>query len=102
MIKKRNPYLTPAMEKVLDWMAHDVEDGGELVVEGGEAWYGVNRTSCRVVSNLLRLILIRDETPNGAMTDCKYRYYTINEEGRKVLRNPRYVPFIVRHLRDKR
>lgn len=99
---KRNPYLTPAMEKVLRWMAHVGEDGseedGELVVEGGEAWYGLNRTSVAVVNNLLKLCLIRDGTPDGAMTETSYRYYTINEEGRKILVDVAYKPKILEAL----
>lgn len=96
---KRNPYLTPAMEKVLRWMSKVGGDGsdedGELVVEGGEAWYGLNRTSMRVVNSLLRLCLIRDNTKDGAMTETSYRYYTINEEGRKILVDVAYKPKIL-------
>ena len=97
---KMNPFLTPAMVRVLSWMrATEVE--GELVTEAGEAWYGTNRTSIATVNKLLRLCLIHDDGGDGAMGDEKFRRYSVNEEGRKILRDHRYVPLIIRHLRKQ-
>lgn len=91
----RNPYLTAGMERVLKAMDAEGPDG-ELTVEGREAWYGLERTSVAMVYRLLRLCLLHDDTKDGATTDSNYRYYSLNEEGRKILRDPAYVPLIVK------
>lgn len=86
------------MEKVLKAMAEEGDDG-ELTVEGREAWYGLERTSIATVYTLLRLCLLHDDTKDGFTTESRYHYYSLNEEGRKILKDPAYVPLIVRHLR---
>lgn len=94
----RNPHLTPAAEKILKFL--ETEEGeGDLVVEGIEAWIGFERTSVAAVNRLLRLCLLHDDSKDGAMGECKARYYSINEEGRRVLRDANYVPMIVKHLK---
>ncbi len=90
----RNKYITVAMDRILRWMASD-EGDGELVTEGREAWYGSNRTNVATVNALLRLCLISDQTGDGALSGARYHYYTINEEGRAVLRDPDYKPLMV-------
>lgn len=96
---KRNPFLTPAMERVLRWMIAEGPEG-ELVEEGREVWYGLERTSPAVVKRLLRLCLIRDETPDGAMTETRYRYYSVNEEGVKIVNDPSYKPKILEAMAE--
>lgn len=95
--KERNPYLTPAMEKVLRWMV--VDSDGELVVEGREAWYGLHRTSPSVVNNLLRLCLIRDEGGDGFASESRMRRYSVNEEGRKIVSDPEYRPQVLEAIK---
>ncbi len=96
----RNKYLTAAMERVLQGMRKEGYDG-ELVVEGGEVWYGLKRTNVATVNNLLRLCLIRDESGDGAMSDNTFRRYSLNEEGRAILNRPGYEPMIVRHIKKR-
>lgn len=97
----RNKYLTPAMERVLAWMASDIEDDGELVTEAGQAWYGLERTNMATVNNLLRLCLIRDEGGDGFAGKEPLKRYTINEEGRAILKDSNYVPSIFEKLSIK-
>lgn len=101
---KRNPYLTPAMERVLRWMIAEGPEG-ELVEEGREVWYDLERTNVATVRRLLRLCLISDEGKDGCFTHGSYRRYSINEEGRKIVEDPAYKPkvleAIARHLKRK-
>lgn len=98
--RKRNPYLTPAMARVLAWMAnaenhkaetYDDYDDGYLVEEGAAVWYGLNRTNVRLVNRLLShcLISIREQGPN-------ITHYAINEDGRAALSDVNYIPRIDR------
>lgn len=95
----RNKYLTPAMETVLKWMARPYSDDndGELVTEGVDVWYGLNRTNRIVLKRLLVLCLIRDVS----LGNERVRRYEINEDGRRIIKDSNYVPQIVRALRGR-
>jgi hypothetical protein len=95
----RNKYLTPAMETVLKWMARPYSDDndGEIVTEGLDIWYGLNRTNRIVLKKLLVLCLISDVS----LGNERLRRYAINEDGRRIIKDPRYVPQIIRALRRR-
>jgi hypothetical protein len=97
---KRNPYLTPAMARVLSWMAnaenhkstaYDDYDDGYLTEEGAQVWYGLKRTNVRLVNRLLNHCLITVREQSQGVT-----HYAINEDGRGCLTDPNYVPRIDR------
>ncbi len=94
---KRNPYLTPAMERVLKIMRDDEDD---LVQEGRECWVGDHRTSSAVVKRLLQFCLIRPDGQNRG--DGKFWRYTITSCGTRCLGDKNYTPMIVSELRKLR
>ena len=66
-------------------------DDAEVVCEGRTCYLGLDAVSKAKVYELLRLVLLRDATDqNGQM-----ERYTLNEEGRAMVKNPDYVPKIV-------
>ena len=90
MTERRNRFLTPGAERVLRLM--EKEEDGELVwsIPGGW-WVGAEQVDGRCGMRLLRLVLIHDEDCGGN----EMHHFTINEEGRKVLDDPDYVPIIM-------
>ena len=88
----RNKHLTPAMHRVLQ--ALDDDGNCDLVREGQEVWYGLERTNTTVLKKLLRLCLVSADDWGHAETG--YERYEINEDGRGVVQDPNYVPRILR------
>jgi hypothetical protein len=58
---------------------HDEDGSGELVCDGLECWYGLNRTNRRVVNQLLECCFVSSEIGGGS------DLYVINESGRRFL-----------------
>lgn len=90
MTKRAREILRLMVEK------RDHEDG-ELVGDKGQWWIGTERTSFKVVKQLLVLCLISLECGEVG----RYEVYQANEEAKKFLNNPKYVPLIVRAMRRK-
>lgn len=87
---KRSPYLTAGAERVLKLIRDSEEE--ELVWEiPGGWWVGDEQVDGRCCLRLLRLILIHKEDFGGEA----FERYTINEEGRRILADPKYVPAIM-------
>lgn len=99
MKPKRNPYLTPAMERVLRTLADDVDC--DLVRERGEVWIGDERTSTTVLKRLVQLCLVGLSNHGDLRSVGRgLERYDINEEGRATLLDPEYVPRIVVALKN--
>lgn len=90
-----NKYLTPAMDRVLRQLVEDGHDG-DIVGERGQWWCGYIRTSWRTVLKLLRLCLIKTGGENHSEG---FERYVINEEGKAILKDDRYIPRIVAALK---
>jgi len=92
-----NPYLTPAMERVLKRMRDEDE---ELVKADGEAfwWCGLERVHPSTANQLHALVLVSGELSDrpGALD----RFH-INEDGRGVLERADYVPRMVRAMKER-
>ncbi len=69
----------------------DNRDDAEIVCEGRAAYVGLDSISKATVNELLRLVLIRDDSDQGS----KVERYSLNEEGRAMVNDPKYVPKIV-------
>ncbi len=70
----------------------------ELTYEKGAGfWLGNHKVSTRAVNELLRLCLIRVVCGDEA----EYCDYGISGDGRKLLRDPNYVPTILKELRKR-
>lgn len=69
----------------------DDEYGGEIVCEGRVCYVGLDRISKATVFELLRYVLISDESEQGKGVER----YTINEEGRAMVADPNYRPKIL-------
>ena len=78
----RLPKLTPAARLVLRWLA-DNEHEDDLLCEGIHCWYGPERTSWRVVKQLLNSVLISPDT----FSEQTSKRFTINESGKRYLKN---------------
>jgi hypothetical protein len=85
----------PLSKRATEILTHlrDDEDP-DLICFKNECWCGEEKTSKRVVNELLRLVLISEDSGFGE----KVQRYHINEWGLKVLENPRYIRTIVRKL----
>jgi hypothetical protein len=86
--------LTRAQRECLQWLADPPSgeyDDGYLTEEGGQAWYGLNRTNTKLVNWLLRHCLISVREESQGVT-----HYAINEDGIGALKDPNYVPRIDR------
>lgn len=90
--------LSVAARRVLQRMkaAEDADDldNAEIVCEGRICYVGLDRTTKGVVYELLRYVLIHDDSEQGKGVER----YTLNEEGRAILADPNYVPLITRVL----
>lgn len=66
----------------------------EIVCDRGVCYVGEHRTNRATVNRLLRLCVIRD------VSDTKgCDRFVLNEEGRMLARNPKYIPEIVRYFK---
>lgn len=73
--------LTKRQRAILETMkAHQHEEDGELVMDGGEVWIGLERTSVAMLYSLLRLCAINQESVGGGS-----EVYVINGTGLKLL-----------------
>lgn len=90
MISKAATRLLNQLVKAED----DTVYGAEVVCEGRSCYIGLNHVRKATVNELLRLCLLSDDTDQNSSVER----YSINEEGRAILRNPEYVPKIVPHL----
>lgn len=88
---KRSPYLTAGSERVLT-MIRDSEDEELVYSAPGGWWVGNEEVDGRCCLRLLRLILIHREDYGSA----NFERYTINEEGQRILADPKYVPAVMR------
>ncbi len=66
-------------------------DDAEIVCDGRAVYVGLDSISKATVNELLRLVLIRDDSDQGS----KVERYSLNEEGRAMVNDPNYVPKIV-------
>jgi hypothetical protein len=88
--------LTRGERQLLERLAAEGPDGEPLTqARPGGWWFGEERVSARIGWNLLRKCLIRTVYENNTHD---YHLYVINEEGRQAVRDPTYVPLIIRHL----
>ena len=92
----RNPHLTEGMERVLRILRSDGD--ADIAVQGLTAYAGDHATSVATVYRLLRKCLVKDVSQNQS---DKLRRYVLNEEGRKVLADTKYVPIICRKPEDR-
>lgn len=72
----------------------DILEDAEIVCEGRACYVGLVAVSKAAVYELLRLVLIRDDSGGGL------ERYSLNEEGRAMLADPDYIPKIVEILRS--
>jgi hypothetical protein len=91
---KRNPFLTPAMERVLRILVNDPHE--YLIGDRGEWWVGDHRTNQQTLHRLLHICVLSGPDSTGG---CEI--YTTNSESSAVLNDPKYVPLIVRHQRGQ-
>lgn len=99
MVNRRaiNKHLTSDMHRVLSKMLA-VEHDDELThATPGGWWLGDDQINGRTCYRLLRLCLLRRTQDS---TEA-YERYTLNEEGRRVLSDPAYVPQIVPALQAR-
>jgi hypothetical protein len=92
---KRNQFLTPAMRRFLIAL-RDGEDK-YAVAEGREVWVDNRRFSRVTLNRLLRLCLIKAESISGHEPEIYYH----NEEGDRIIDDPRYEPLICAALRSR-
>ena len=73
--------------------AEDVDnlDDAEIVCEGRTCYVGLDTVSKAKVYELLRLVLISDDSEQGGGLE----HYSLNEEGRAMVDDPNYIPKIV-------
>lgn len=92
--------LSNAARKALKRMkaAEDADDlySAEIVCEGRECYVGLDRIAKATVFELLRYVLIHDDSEQGKGVER----YTLNEEGRAILADPNYQPKILAALRE--
>lgn len=86
------------MERVLRRLVADGLEG-DVVGENGQWWCGNERASWSTVRKLLTLCLIGEDGENHAEG---FERYVLNEEGRRILADPTYVPMIVKSLKEAR
>ena len=72
-------------------------DDAEIVCEGRTCFVGLDTVSKATVYELLRLVLIRDDSDQGKGVER----YSLNEEGRALLADPDYIPQIVKVLAER-
>ncbi len=86
--------LSTAATNVLSLMqrAEDTAEysDAEIVCEGRYCYVGLKSISKATVNELLRLVLIRDDSDQNG----KVERYTLNEEGRAILIDSTYIPKI--------
>ncbi len=76
--------LTKRQREILTLMAdRPDDDDGELVLEGREAWLGLERTSPAMVWSLVRLMAVSNEDGDGRLDGLTR--WRINETGRRLL-----------------
>lgn len=68
------------LQRLKDAEDRDDFDDAEIVCEGRECYIGTDAIAKRVVFELLRLCLLKDESEQGKGVER----YTINEEGRAI------------------
>lgn len=77
--------------------ADNLEDA-EIVCDGRVCYVGLDTVSKAKVFELLRLVLISDDTDTGGGLER----YSLNEEGRAIVSDPFYIPKIVKILARRR
>ena len=80
------------LERLYEAEREERYEDAEIVCDGRECWIGLEKTSRQIVYQLLRLCVIGDVSDGGT------ERYTLNEEGRKVVNDPTYVPIICKTL----
>lgn len=87
MVYKQSDFLTPAARSILE-RAISMGDNCDLVqCTPGEWWLDVDRVDARPCWRLVRLCLI---SISWELTQSTY--WIPNEEGRKVIKDPKYIP----------
>lgn len=71
--------------------AVDNLDDAEVVCDGRACYVGLRPVARATVNQLLRLVLLREDGAGGGM-----ERYTLNEESRALLKDPGYVPQILK------
>lgn len=84
----------PLSKRATEILKHLRDDPDpDLICCKGECWCGEEKTSKRIVNELLRLVLISED--GGYGLDDKVQRYHINEWGLKVLNNPNFLKEIL-------
>ena len=82
--------LTKRQREILQWMFdHKDSEQGELVLSGGEAYWGddgLQKTSPALVWSLVRLVAVKAENI-GQDLAATYQVFIINESGERMLKN---------------
>ena len=73
-------------------------EDAEIVCDGRTCYVGLDSISKACVYELLRFVLISDESEQGKGVER----YSLNEEGRAMVADPNYVPKIVPLLEQSR
>ena len=87
---------TRVLTAMLEAEVSDELDDAEVVCDKGSCYLGLDTVSKRTVNELLRLCLVGYDDSGGA------EHYTLNEEGRKMVADPEYVPIIVAALKRRK
>lgn len=85
----RNPRLTPAGLAMLTAM-RDGKDG-YAISEGLQVWVDLKKFHRSTLNGLLRYCLVSED----AFSNGKTQTWVLNEEGRKIIDDPDYVPLII-------
>ena len=93
----RNPLISTVAHRMLKALQEG--DDTYALVEGSQVWVDFTQFSYCTFLQLLRLCLISQEpSSNGSKTEIWY----LNEEGRRVIDDPAYVPMILIALQKAR
>lgn len=77
--------LTRRQREILQWLAdHEDDEDGELVQEGREVWYGLERTSPGLVLSLVRMMAISADGLGGGI-GSRVERWRINGTGKRIL-----------------
>lgn len=88
------PGVLRAVREMLEAEERQDYEGAEIVyARRGGVWIGNRQTSMATLNRMLRLGVVRSE---GLGTE--FERHTLNEEGRKLAREPAYKPALVEAL----
>lgn len=81
--------ITKRQREILQWLAdHEDDENGELVQEGREVWYGLERTSPSLVLRLMHMMAISADGLGGGL-GSRVERWRINGTGKRILKAAR-------------